>query len=176
MAKKSPNSPSASPGGLGEQVGCPPGLEHLAETLHLMELHLFVQSGLAADADAVLAPLGYGRAHHRTLYFVARQPGISPTQLTAVFGISNQALSKVMVSLLADRLVEQVADSKDRRVKRCYATDRGLQLLEQVFSAQSRRVERAIAATSRDDLIGHIRLYSAMVGKDVQLIDPATVL
>lgn len=147
----------------GKEIICPPELADLSLTVLLMELHFFVQTALAADSDSVLSKLGYGRAHHRALHFVARQPGITSKDLTDTLGISNQALAKVMGTLLNDGLMAQTSDASDRRIKRFQVTPSGLRFLRKVFSAQKQRVDKALAKTSTADLKGHLRLYAEML-------------
>ena len=152
----------------GKTVTCPPGLADMAVTLTLVELQFFVQAALVRDGDGVLAKMGYGRAHHRALYFVARQPGITSKDLTDNLGISNQALAKVLGELINDGLIIQRSDSVDRRIKRSEATTAGIQLLRKVFRLQNERIQRAVAKVSLADLKGHVRLYA-------QMLEPGTV-
>ena len=42
----------------------------------LVELLFFAYRDFTGEADAVLAKFGFGRAHHRVLHFVSRNPGI----------------------------------------------------------------------------------------------------
>ena len=41
----------------------------------LIELMFFAYRDFVQDADRILAADGFGRAHHRVLYFVVRRPG-----------------------------------------------------------------------------------------------------
>src|SRR6266853_831602 len=50
---------------------------HRAEPVwDLIELLFFAYRDFFGDADAVLAKFGFGRAHHRVLHFVNRNPGM----------------------------------------------------------------------------------------------------
>jgi DNA-binding MarR family transcriptional regulator len=155
----------------GKTVSCPAPLADMALTLTLIELQFFVQVALVKDSDAVLAKMGYGRAHHRALYFIARQPGITSKDLTDNLGISNQALAKVLGTLIQDGLVTQKSDAADRRLKRCEVTTTGMQLLRKVFRSQSARIERAVASVSGADLKGHVRLYTKMLEPGTEILD-----
>lgn len=162
----------------GTIIVCPPELADLSLSLLIMELQFFVQAALADDSDSVLSKLGYGRAHHRALHFVARQPGITSKDLAETLGISSQALAKVMGTLINDRLILQTSDASDRRIKRCQVTASGLRLLRNVSTAQKKRLDKALAKTSVADLKGHIRLYSEMLepGVVAQQLDLDTLL
>ena len=46
-----------------------------------IELLFFAYRDFTAEADALLARLGFGRAHHRVIYFVGRKPGMTVSEL-----------------------------------------------------------------------------------------------
>ena len=47
-----------------------------------IELLFYAYRDFTAECDAILATYGFGRAHHRVIYFVARSPAISVAELT----------------------------------------------------------------------------------------------
>ena len=51
-----------------------------------LDMLFFAWRDLAAEADAALAKDGPGRAHHRALYFIGRNPGLSVSELMAILG------------------------------------------------------------------------------------------
>ena len=46
-----------------------------------MELLFFAYRDFTGEADALLADFGFGRAHHRVIYFVGRHPGMTVSEL-----------------------------------------------------------------------------------------------
>src|SRR6202167_4274852 len=50
-------------------------------------------------ADKVLEELGLGRAHHRALHFIGRNPGITVSGLLAILRITKQSLARVLNAL-----------------------------------------------------------------------------
>src|SRR3712207_8596581 len=54
------------------------------------DLLFFGYRDFTAGADAILAELGMGRAHHRVLHFVGRRPGITVGELLGILGITKQ--------------------------------------------------------------------------------------
>src|SRR3954453_15923914 len=61
-----------------------------------IELLFFAYRDFTAEADAVLAQLGFGRAHHRVIYFVGRKPGMTVSELLEILKITTQSLSRVL--------------------------------------------------------------------------------
>ena len=49
-----------------------------------IELLFFAYRDFTGEADAILAAYGFGRAHHRAIYFVGANPGISVGELLAI--------------------------------------------------------------------------------------------
>ena len=47
------------------------------ELRQAMELLFFAYRDFTAEPDAILARNGFGRAHHRAIYFIGRHPGIT---------------------------------------------------------------------------------------------------
>lgn len=92
---------------------------------------------LAAAADAGLEKEGLGRAHHRALYFVGRNPGLPVGGLMAILGITKQSLSRVLKDLSARGLIAQAVGTDDRRERRLTLTEKG-QALEQALTAPQR--------------------------------------
>ena len=60
------------------------------ELRQAMEMLFYAYRDFTAEPDTILAKYGFGRAHHRTIYFVGRNPGISVTFLP-VAGVRLQA-------------------------------------------------------------------------------------
>jgi len=52
------------------------------------------------EPDRLLARRGFGRVHHRVLFFVARRPGLSVGELLAILDVSKQSLHRPMQDLL----------------------------------------------------------------------------
>ena len=53
-----------------------------------IELLFFAYRDFTGEADTVLANFGFGRAHHRAIYFIARNPGISVSDLLGILKIT----------------------------------------------------------------------------------------
>ena len=102
-----------------------------------LDLLFFAWRDLAADADAALEKEGLGRAHHRALYFIGRNPGLSVSDLMGILGITKQSLGRVLKELAAKGLLQQTVGSEDRRERRLALTDAG-QALEQALTAPQR--------------------------------------
>ncbi len=120
----------------------------------LIELMFFAYRDFVEDADRVLAGDGFGRAHHRVLYFVARRPGLTIAELLEILKITKQSLNRVLKDLVDRGYVTNRLCASDRRQRRLSATPRGDALVSEIAGIQSARFTRAFrrldaAAASR---------------------------
>lgn len=108
-----------------------------------IELLFFAYRDFTAEADAILAEMGFGRAHHRVIYFVGRHPGISVSELLGILRITKQSLSRVLSHLVAEGLIDQRQGTRDRRQRLLHLTEPGQALERRLTECQRERVARA---------------------------------
>src|ERR1700690_1515030 len=94
----------------------------------LIELFYFAYRDFVGDADRLLEAYGFGRAHHRVLHFVSRQPGLTIAALLEILRITKQSLNRVLRELVEKNFVEIQAGALDRRRRQLYATPDGERL------------------------------------------------
>src|SRR5215203_3196708 len=87
----------------------------LAEVMPLdvMGLFYFAYRDFVGDADALLERQGFGRAHHRVLYFVNLKPGMPVADLLDILKITKQSLARVLRQLIDNGYVEQKTGDAD---------------------------------------------------------------
>lgn len=117
-----------------------------AEIRRGIELLYFGYGNMIKGADARLADVGLGRAHHRALYFIARRPGMPVSDLLRLLNITKQSLSRVLGELQAEGFVTQEVGKRDRRQRLLRLTTKGIELEAMLFD---RLRERMIGAYSQ---------------------------
>ena len=128
-----------------------------------IELMFFAYRDFTADPDRILARLGFGRAHHRALYFVNRHPGMTVAELIAILGITKQSLSRVLRQLVDSGHIRQVSGASDRRQRLLYPTRAGRELILELSGPQSRRIDAALNMCGVDDKDAIARFMRAMI-------------
>jgi DNA-binding MarR family transcriptional regulator len=108
-----------------------------------IELLFYAYRDFTSEPDAVLARLDFGRAHHRTVYFVGRYPGINVSGLLRILRITKQSLSRVLRQLIDEGYIEQQSGAKDRRQRLLTLTEKGRGLEHELTTRQARRMARA---------------------------------
>src|SRR3954463_228690 len=116
-----------------------------AMPLDVMGLFFFAYRDFTGDADALLERQGFGRAHHRVLYFVNLKPGMPVADLLDILKITKQSLARVLRQLVDNGYIEQKTGETDRRQRLLYATAKGRELFDVLSATQTSRIEAAIA-------------------------------
>src|SRR5690349_24842768 len=94
-------------------------------TWDLIELLFFAYRDFVSDPDEVLGKLGFGRAHHRVLHFVNRNPAIKVANLLDILKITKQSLGRVLKQLIDEGYIVQKEGESDRRQRLLFATPKG---------------------------------------------------
>jgi DNA-binding MarR family transcriptional regulator len=144
--------PSASPQFLRE-----------AEIRRGSELLFFGYSHLYRGIDEGLARQGLGRAHHRALYFIARQPDLTISTLLRMLGITKQSLGRVLGEMTERGLVETRVGREDRRQRLLRLTPEGAALEAELFEATRRRLSAAYAEAGQEAVTGFWRVLEALI-------------
>ena len=110
----------------------------------LIELLFFAYRDFVSDPDEVLAKLGFGRAHHRVLHFVNRNPGIKVADLLDILKITKQSLGRVLKQLIDEGYVVQREGAQDRRQRLLHVSSAGEALALKLAGLQTERVTRVL--------------------------------
>ena len=120
------------------------------ETVALIELMFFAYRDFVSDPDEILGQFGFGRAHHRVLHFVGRDPGMTVQQLLDILQITKQSLGRVLKELIDKGYVFQKEGESDRRQRLLYLTDAGEELRQRLMGPQMNRIRRAVSQSEGD--------------------------
>jgi DNA-binding MarR family transcriptional regulator len=111
----------------------------------LIELLFFAYRDFVSDPDEVLAKLGFGRAHHRVLHFVNRNPGIKVADLLDILKITKQSLGRVLKQLIDQGYVVQREGDHDRRQRLLHVSATGEALALKLAGMQTERIAHVLA-------------------------------
>lgn len=133
--------------------------EDLRESLALLQL---VRRALERAAAPGLAAHGLGRAHHRTLFLVARHPGITVGALQERLGIAKQSLNRVTASLQRAGLLDLLPGPKDRRERLLTLTEPGKAVERDITDRQRTLVADAFRAAGGAAVEGFRRVLQEL--------------
>ncbi|HVZ03542.1 MarR family transcriptional regulator [Hyphomicrobium sp.] len=137
------------------------------DLISVVELFYFAYRDFTCDPDVMLEQYGFGRAHHRVLHFVHRNPGLKVAELLDILKITKQSLARVLKQLVDEGFVIQRAGSEDRRERRLYLSAKGGRLTDKLTQIQVKRIEGALAALGPGaDVVARNFLFAMITEKD----------
>lgn len=131
-----------------------------------IEAMYFAYRAFTSDPDLILAEMDYGRAHHRALHFIHRDPGLTVTALLDVLGVTKQSLNRVLRTLIEDGLVDSRVGHRDRRERQLYLTDSGNALERKLSETQRARLRTAFRTAGPQAVAGFRQVLEAMMDRD----------
>jgi DNA-binding MarR family transcriptional regulator len=153
--------PAERPGASGASTGAQ------AEPIwDIIELLFFAYRDFVGDPDEVLSKLAFGRAHHRVLHFVNRNPGMKVADLLDILNITKQSLGRVLKQLVDQAYVVQKEGAQDRRQRLLYVTAKGEALALKLAGLQTERINRAFGELGPNAHEAARRFLTAMIDAD----------
>lgn len=112
-----------------------------------LELMFHGYRSLTARPDRILDARGLQRVHHRILYFVGRNPGISVGDLLETLHVTKQAMNAPLRQLQEMRLVDSTPSATDGRARLLRLTSDGIRLERQLTGSQRKLLEQVFRST-----------------------------
>jgi DNA-binding MarR family transcriptional regulator len=129
-----------------------------------IELLFYAYRDFTSEPDAILAQFGFGRAHHRVIYFVGRHPEMTVTELLGILKITKQSLSRVLSQLVEQGFVKQRAGERDRRQRLLELTAKGTELERSLSETQRARVANAYREAGAQAVEGFRKVMLGIIG------------
>lgn len=131
-----------------------------------LELLYFGNSHITRAIDQGLAAQGLGRAHHRALYFVARKPDLTVSDLLGLLAITKQSLGRVLNELIERGLVEVRPGERDRRQRLLRLTTTGFDLENALFDALREKLSAAYARAGQQAVSGFWAVLEGLIPEE----------
>lgn len=143
-------------------AGTAPGVNE-ADMRLAQELLFFAYRDFTNAADMILEELGLGRAHHRALHYIGRNPGITVSDLLGILRITKQSLARVLSALVEQDYVAQSPGATDRRQRLLRLTAKGTALERRLFERQRAHLEAAWRQAGPDAVAGFRTVMRAIM-------------
>ena len=132
------------------------------------DLLFFAYRDFTNAADVILEELGLGRAHHRALHFIGRNPGIAVGDLLSLLRITKQSLARVLTTLVAQGFVAQSQGRADRRQRLLTLTPSGQALERRLFERQRERLLAAYREAGAGAVEGFRRVMRGIMDESAR--------
>lgn len=143
-------------------AGKPMSKEQETVLRQAIEQLYFGYRAFTASPDRILAQRGLGRVHHRILYFVGHNPGISVNALLAMLKVSKQALNAPLRQLVEMHLISLATAEHDRRVRQLSLTTDGAKLEAQLTGTQLKLLGKVFEQAGPDAEQGWQRIMALL--------------
>jgi len=130
-----------------------------------MELLFYAYRDFTAEPDAILTQYGFGRAHHRVIHFVGRNPGITVSELLDILKITKQSLSRVLGQLIREGFIDARPGTRDRRQRLLELTDKGVELERRLSESQRARIARAYREAGAEAVEGYRKVVLGIINE-----------
>lgn len=127
-----------------------------------MQAFFMAYQAFTARPDEMLARRGLSRVHHRILFFLARSPALSVTELLACLDVSKQALNTPLRQLQEMQLVISAAAAHDKRMRLLQLSPEGAQLEASLRRAQVKLLQRCLEQAGEQAFAGWLAVNDAM--------------
>jgi DNA-binding MarR family transcriptional regulator len=128
-----------------------------------IELLFYAYRAFTSDPDNILKRFGFGRAHHRVLHFVGRNPDITVAELLGILRITKQSLARVLGALVRQGYVRQRTGQRDRRQRQLSLTEKGAALEAELSRVQQARVARAWTQAGPEAVEGYRKVLAGLL-------------
>lgn len=130
--------------------------------LEAIQAFFYSYRAFTAKPDEMLARRGLSRVHHRILFFIARNPGLSVSQLLAALGVTKQALNVPLRQLLERDLIRSEACDSDKRRRLLALTAEGSKLEKALRREQEQLLQRAFGEAGEEAVNGWLAVNQAI--------------
>jgi DNA-binding MarR family transcriptional regulator len=128
-----------------------------------IELLFYAYRDFTSEPDAILSEYRFGRAHHRVIHFVGRNPGITVSELLGILKITKQSLSRVLSQLVREEFIVQKTGPRDRRQRLLELTPKGLEIERRLSESQRARVASAYREAGAEAVEGYRKVLMGMI-------------
>ncbi len=130
-----------------------------------MELLFYAYRDFISEPDAILSEYGFGRAHHRVIHFVGRNPGITVSELLDILKITKQSLSRVLGQLIREGFIIASPGTRDRRQRLLELAGKGIELERRLSESQRARIARAYRDAGAEAVEGYRKVVLGIINE-----------
>jgi DNA-binding MarR family transcriptional regulator len=131
-----------------------------------IELLFFAYRDFTAEPDAILEEYAFGRAHHRVVHFVGRNPLMTVGELLGILRITKQSLNRVLGQLVRQGFIIQHRGPQDRRQRLLELTEKGHELERRLLESQLALVGAAYRKAGGPAVDGFRKVLLGIIGND----------
>ena len=118
-----------------------------------------------SDPRKILKKYSFGSAHHRTIYIIERNKGITISGLLNKLKITKQSLNRVLRDLIKNKSVHIKKGEIDSRQRHVFLNEKGQKLFDEIFLEQKKRIYNALKNSDSDSVIKFKNILSKIINE-----------
>ena len=132
------------------------------EIRKIIELMFFSYRDFTSGPDKVLEKIGFGRAHHRVIYFVGKKNNLTIKDLLSILQITKQSLSRVLNQLVDEQYI-YLSTGEDKRTKKLSLSKKGHELEKKLSDIQINKIYNVVKKFHENDINGFKKVLFEMI-------------
>ena len=132
------------------------------EIRKVIELMFFSYRDFTSGPDKILEKINFGRAHHRVIYFVSKNNGLTIKELLAILQITKQSLSRVLNQLVKEKYII-LSTGEDKRTKKLSLSRKGQELEKKLSNIQITKIYNVVKKFDEVDINGFKKVLFEMI-------------
>ena len=118
-----------------------------------IEQIFYVYRETYSDPKKILKKYSFGTAHHRAIYIIKRNAGITVSGLLKKLKVTKQSLNRVLRDLIKNKTIILKKGEVDSRQKHIFLDDKGKKLFDEMFFEQKKKIYNALKNSDSDSVI-----------------------
>ena len=131
-----------------------------------IEMLFFAYRDFTSGPDEILKEYGFGRAHHRAIYFVGRHPNRTVSDLLSILRITKQSLNRVLSQLVREGFIAQRPGEHDKRQRLLSLTEKGKMLEARLTANQQKLIAGAYGSAGLESVDGFRRVLLGVMSNE----------
>jgi DNA-binding MarR family transcriptional regulator len=130
-----------------------------------IEQIFYVYRETYSDPKKILKKYSFGTAHHRTIYIIERNAGITVSGLLKKLKVTKQSLNRVLRDLIKNKTIILKKGEVDSRQRHIFLDEKGKKLFDEMFFEQKKKIYNAFKNSDSDSVIKFKKVLKKIINE-----------
>ena len=130
-----------------------------------IEQIFYVYRETYSDPKKILKKYSFGTAHHRAIYIIERNSGITVSGLLKKLKITKQSLNRVLRDLIKNKTIILKKGEVDSRQRHIFLDEKGKKLFDEIFFEQKKKIYNAFKDSDSDSVIKFKKVLKKIINE-----------
>ena len=130
-----------------------------------IEQIFYVYRETYSDPKKILKKYSFGTAHHRAIYIIERNAGITVSGLLKKLKVTKQSLNRVLRDLIKNKTIILKKGEVDSRQRHIFLDEKGKKLFDEMFFEQKKKIYNAFKNSDSDSVIKFKKVLKKIINE-----------